>query len=108
MQVRIWYKEDMTMSIESCITFLREIVDSNELKQQMKAVTDSKEVIAIGKRLGYTFDAHDLAAASASFSEQSDSLGTASQTKWATYVNSAFYHYELDMEQIPGFEEVSR
>jgi hypothetical protein len=65
-------------------------------------------VIAIGKRLGYTFDAHDLAVASASFSEQSDSLGTASQTKRATYVNSAFYHYEFDMQQIPGFEEITR
>jgi len=69
------------MSIEYCANFLQEIVSSNELKQQMKAVTDTKEVIAIGKRLGYTFDTQDLAAASASFSEESGSLGTTSRAK---------------------------
>jgi hypothetical protein len=84
------------------------MVSSNELKQQMKAVTDTKEVIAIGKRLGYTFDTHDLAAASASFSEESGSLGTASQARQTSCLNSAFYHYEFDMEQIPGFQEITR
>lgn len=96
------------MSIESCVTFLREIAGSSELKRQMRAVTDAKEVIAIGKRLGYTFDVHDLAAASASFSEGNASLEVTPEAKQPTYANSFFYHYEFDMEQIPGFEEVTK
>lgn len=94
------------MSIEACVTFFREIVASDELKLQMKAATDTREVITLGKRYGYTFDAHDIMIASTSLSEESPSLKTSSPAKEALPANTAFYHYEFDMQQIPGFEPI--
>jgi predicted ribosomally synthesized peptide with nif11-like leader len=96
------------MSVESCTTFLQEIVSSNEIEQQMKAMTDPKEVIAMGKRYGYTFDARDLATASIAFKRPGRSFGSSAQAKPAPALNSAFYHYEFDMRQIPGFEPIIR
>lgn len=93
------------MSIETCTTFLHEIMASDALKQQMKAVTDTKEVIAIGKRLGYTFDTDTLMTASATFNERGISPRSTSQAKNVTHSN--FSHYEIDMEQIPGFAEIT-
>lgn len=96
------------MSIESCVTFLRETNVSNELKQQMKAATDTKEIIAIGKKHGYTFDVSDLITASNSLNEGNGAHTTSAPIKQDTPVSSAFYHYEFDMEQIPGFAEITR
>ncbi len=93
------------MTIEACTTFLHELVTSDEIKQQMKAMTDTKEVISLGKRHGFTFDTQEFIAASRAFSEGGFVSSTAPQVKQAT--NSAFYHYEFDMQQIPGFEQVT-
>lgn len=96
------------MSIESCVNFFRKLDISDELKQQMKAVTDTKEIIAIGKKHGYTFDVCDLITASNSSNEGNGSHATSTQVRQDTPISSAFYHYEFDMEQIPGFEEITR
>lgn len=96
------------MSIQSCETFLREASTSNEIKQQMKATTDTREVIAIGKKCGYTFDLQDLIKASTSLNGGNGSRASVSQARPTTAVSSAFYHYEFDMEQIPGFGEITR
>lgn len=96
------------MSVESCLTFFQDLTTSSELKQQVKATTDTREVIAIGKRRGYIFDAQDLAQASNSFYQGGTAPGTDAPTKRETYDTSAFYHYEFDMEQIPGFEAITR
>jgi hypothetical protein len=96
------------MTIEACVTFLREIADSDELKQQMKAVTGTKEVVAIGKRYGYAFDSNDIMAASSTLGEEATIQETRSLAKEAPSNSSAFYHYEFDMGQISGFEPVVR
>ncbi|MGH2510598.1 MAG: Nif11-like leader peptide family natural product precursor [Ktedonobacteraceae bacterium] len=96
------------MSIESCTTFLRTFTSSDELKQQMKAVTDPKEVIAIGKRYGYTFDTQDIIAASASLGAELSASEPSTPAQANADITSAFYHYEFGIEQIPGFEEVAR
>jgi hypothetical protein len=95
------------MSIESCVTFLRETGSSPELKRQMKAVTDTQEVIALGKKYGYIFDIRDLIAASNSLNGGNGGHARSPQPRPAA-LNSAFYHYEFDMEQLPGFEEITR
>lgn len=95
------------MSIESCATFLREADSSPELKQQMKAVTDTQEVIAIGKKHGYTFDVRDLIAASSSLNGSNGTHASSPQLRPAA-VSSAFYHYEFEMDQLPGFAEITR
>ncbi|HEY1351443.1 MAG TPA: Nif11-like leader peptide family natural product precursor [Ktedonobacteraceae bacterium] len=95
------------MSGESCSKFLREVSASDELKQQMKAVTDVKEVIALGKSHGYTFDAQDLMAASHALSAADGAPTGSHQARPADTLRSAFYHYEYDMDQIPGFQQIS-
>lgn len=96
------------MSIESCIAFFQELTAADELKQQMKATTDTKELIVIGKRYGYTFDANDLVEASNSFRGGATARKTDAPASRAVHDTTAFYHYEFDMEQIPGFEEINR
>jgi predicted ribosomally synthesized peptide with nif11-like leader len=96
------------MSIESCSEFLREAGASNELQQDMKAVTDTQEVIALGKKHGYAFDVHDLINASNSLRAGQSPQTTSQQARQKPGVGSAFYHYEFDMEQIPGFAPITR
>lgn len=96
------------MSTETCVTFLQEISTSNELKQQVKSITDTKEVIVLGKRYGYTFDAQALTEASALLSNETRATGTSAPTPPAPAASSNFYHYEFKLAQIPGFEEITR
>lgn len=91
------------MSIAACIAFLRDAGTSEELKQSMKAVTDTREVIALGQKYGYAFDVDDLLAASSSLSAENGSHNTTSQQ-----ARPAFYHYEFAMDQLPGFAGVIR
>ena len=92
------------MSVTSCIGFLQEIHDSPDLRQRLKAITGPSELIALGDRHGYEFDAGELAAASASFEQPgatgSDATGPGART--------AFYHYEFDLETIAGLDTVAR
>jgi len=96
------------MSLESCITFLQKAGASDELKQCMKAVTDTQEVIALGKKYGYTFDLHDVMAASNALRGEQSPHATSHQARPATAASTAFYHYEFDMDHIPGFAEITR
>jgi predicted ribosomally synthesized peptide with nif11-like leader len=96
------------MSTESCLTFLRKIGTSSELKQQIKAITDTKEVIALGKRYGYFFDAPALTEASTLLSQESQTSGASAPVPQAPATSSNFYHYEFNMTQVPGFEEITK
>jgi hypothetical protein len=59
------------MSVESGRAFLQVAYDSPELKQQLKAVTGTQEIVRLGRRYGYTFDVPELMEASSSFAEPS-------------------------------------
>jgi predicted ribosomally synthesized peptide with nif11-like leader len=96
------------MSTASCVTFLQEIGTSSTLKQQVKAITDTKEVIALGKMYGYTFDAHELMEASTLFSKETQTSESNAPQPPPPATSSNFYHYDFEMTQIPGFEEITR
>lgn len=96
------------MSLESCINFLRQIDVSDDFKRQMKAITDTEEVIALGRKHGYIFDGRELMAASSSLNGANGSHTKSGRTGQAPAIRSAFYHYEFDMEHIPGFEKITR
>jgi hypothetical protein len=55
------------MSVESSRAFLRVAYDSPELKQRLKAVTGTQEIVRLGQRYGYSFDVAELMEASSSF-----------------------------------------
>ncbi|GGT60885.1 Nif11-like leader peptide family natural product precursor [Actinomadura citrea] len=102
------------MSVESCAAFLRYALRDTGIRQQMKAMTAVAEMIRLGRAHGYLFDARDLAAASSSpdFSEAapraaSEKAASGPQAPApATAEPTAFYHYEYDMADLPGFDAV--
>src|SRR4051794_7302826 len=55
------------MSVESSRAFLQIAYDSPQLKQQLKAVTGTQEIVRLGLRYGYTFDVPELMEASSAF-----------------------------------------
>ncbi|MEU9867699.1 Nif11-like leader peptide family natural product precursor [Actinomadura sp. NPDC048021] len=111
------------MSVESCAAFLRFAVHDTGIRQQMKAMTAVAEMVRLGRAHGYLFDARDLAAASSSpdFSEAAPEAASektagpkpgaaaseaAPTTAAPTTEATAFYHYEYDMADLPGFDAV--
>jgi hypothetical protein len=91
------------MTVASCTEFLHDLDESSQLKQQMKAVTGTQEVIALGLRNGYSFDARELAEASSAFRGASKAP---EEEEVEPGSGTNFYHYEFEMSEIPGFEPV--
>ncbi|SNR35989.1 Nif11-like leader peptide family natural product precursor [Actinomadura mexicana] len=116
------------MSVETCAAFLRYALRDSGIRQQMKAMTAVAEMVRLGRAHGYLFDARDLAAASSSpdFSEAAPKAaagkaasgpavpGPRPETAPAALAApaptpaepTAFYHYEYDMADLPGFDAV--
>ncbi|HEU5159747.1 MAG TPA: Nif11-like leader peptide family natural product precursor [Streptosporangiaceae bacterium] len=100
------------MSVESCSAFLRVACNSPEVRQQLKAVTGTQEIVKLGLRNGYDFGVRDLIAASSSFPggpRGGTGTGTGSGTEATTEAatgTTAFYHHEYRMTDIPGFESI--
>jgi hypothetical protein len=96
------------MSVESCTEFLRVAYDSPEVRQQLKAVTGTREIVRLGLRHGYSFGIRDLMVASSSFNGGA-APGTAAETPAApepATKTTTFYHHEYKMADLPGFEAV--
>ncbi|MEV3923721.1 Nif11-like leader peptide family natural product precursor [Actinomadura coerulea] len=103
------------MSVESCAEFLRFAVRDTGIRQQMKAMTAVAEMVRLGRSHGYLFDAGDLAAASSS-PDLSEAAPKAAAERTpdpepaaaepAAAEATAFYHYEYDMADLPGFDAV--
>lgn len=55
------------MSVESSRAFLQVAYSSPEIRQQLKAVTGTQEIVRLGLRHGYAFDVPELIEASSSF-----------------------------------------
>jgi hypothetical protein len=92
------------MAGESCAAFLRAAYDDPGLRQQMKALTGIAELVHLGGRHGYQFDARDIAAASSSAGR-----GPAAHVAPATRPGReapGMTHYEYDMEKLPGFSAI--
>jgi hypothetical protein len=88
------------MSVESSQAFLRIACDSPELKQQMKAVTGTREIVRLGSRHGYTFDVPELMEASSSFA------GEAPEPAPPEPSAAGFLHHEYRLADLPGFKGV--
>lgn len=95
------------MSVEACTHFFQMFTSLDELKQQMKAITDPREMVALGKRYGYAFDTQDIVAASSALVGESSAPEPGLPAQEEAQRQSAFYHYEFDMRRIPGFEKVA-
>jgi hypothetical protein len=89
------------MSVESSRAFLRIAYDSPELKQRLKAVTGTQEIVRLGLRYGYTFNVPELMEASSTFGG-----ATRPAEPPATGTPTGFLHHEYLLDDLPGFEAV--
>jgi hypothetical protein len=95
------------MSVDSCVEFLQAIRHSSELKRELRAMSHPTELVALGRRRGYTFDATEIPVASASLSQDPEEEVASTPAAATSSGRSAFYHYEFDIEALSGFTEVS-
>lgn len=98
------------MSVESCRTFFERTQREAELGLRVRALTDPYELIALGRRYGYTFDLQDVAVASSL--PDDDELGPrpiavpASQGALDGEAITTVGHYELDLRGLSGMESI--
>jgi hypothetical protein len=91
------------MSVESSRAFLQVAYDSPELKQQLKAVTGTREIVRLGLRYGYTFDVPELMEASSSFTE---APGPARRPPTPDERAAGPLHHEYRLDDLPGLRGV--
>ncbi|MGK5550210.1 Nif11-like leader peptide family natural product precursor [Actinomadura kijaniata] len=96
------------MSLRSCEEFLRAMHESPVLRQQLKSITATPELVRLGRRHGYDFDLREFAEASSSF--QGAPAASAPEPRPAARpaapTQTTFLHHEYSMEDLPGFEPV--
>jgi predicted ribosomally synthesized peptide with nif11-like leader len=91
------------MSVESCTAFLEQAREDPDLGELLRAVTDTRELVVLGHRSGYRFEAGDLATAASALARPADAPAKPDATP-ATQIaggESAIYHYELDLLALP-------
>jgi hypothetical protein len=96
------------MSVASCTAFLQHSQDDPDFAALLRAVTDTRELIALGLRSGYSFDLDELATASSMRAVaqapptdplcRPDADGTGDTT---------FHHYEFDLHEIPAMQPLA-
>lgn len=72
----------------------------------MKALTGIPEIVALGHRHGYIFDAHDLKVGSSAMAGPNGNAPNGNNSRATTSPETRFYHYEYTIGDIPGFEAV--
>lgn len=92
------------MSVESSRAFLQIAYDSPELKQQLKAVTGTREIVRLGSRYGYSFDVPDLMEASSTFA--SGKPPKAARRPTEADRDAGPLHHEYRLEDLPGLKGV--
>lgn len=94
------------MSVDACVAFLEVVRQSTELQQELKAMTDTSEIVALGRRRGYDFDSGEIAAAASRASYAPGARPIEEPEPRAVATKTAFYHYEFDLDTLPAFANV--
>ncbi|MGI5227135.1 Nif11-like leader peptide family natural product precursor [Actinoallomurus sp. CA-142502] len=92
------------MSVESSRAFLQIAYDSPELKQQLKAVTGTREIVRLGSRYGYSFDVPELMEASSAFTPGETPEPVRRPTEAER--DAGPLHHEYLLEDLPGLKGV--
>lgn len=102
------------MSVEACAAFLELTQDDPAFAGALKAVTDSRELLRLGRRNGYTFDLEDVVAASSAMGARGAPRAAASRPAGSDGGDSetSVSHFELDLRDVPALrpaaEELAR
>ncbi|MCV3212960.1 Nif11-like leader peptide family natural product precursor [Plectonema radiosum NIES-515] len=98
------------MSKEAVINLYEAIFNSEELQQELHAITRPEEIIKLGARNGYSFTLEDIAQADASYPRENSKPLLSNDFSDDSVSNNfpQFYHYEFAFSEIPGFEEIAQ
>jgi hypothetical protein len=93
------------MSVDSCVAFFDLLSGSPELGGELRAMSDPREIVALGRRCGYAFDEVALFAAMSEVGEKVGELFAAT-TSPSSGRASTWHHHEFEMEEIPALSTV--
>lgn len=104
------------MSKEAFIQFYQALLKTEELKEKIRAMTTTQELIKLGSQYGYCFTREDIAEASNSYAQESGQEVESNRQPVASKNSEAslspnfsqFYHYEFEFSEIQGFEEIAQ
>jgi predicted ribosomally synthesized peptide with nif11-like leader len=88
------------MSVAACTEFLRKTYETPELRQQLKAITATPELIALGRAHGYDFEVEELAEASLGLTDLAETQDADPETPARPRVAQDAYHYEYDVAAV--------
>jgi hypothetical protein len=96
------------MSVQSCTAFFEQARMDPALEEMLRAVTDTRELVALGYRNGYRFGVSDLVTASTAIAGQDEPRAkpTSKPAEAPPVSASSIYHYELDLLAIPEMAAV--
>jgi predicted ribosomally synthesized peptide with nif11-like leader len=91
------------MSVESCTAFLEHALADPDLGERMRAVTDTRELVVLGRRSGYAFEIEDLLRAASTMPSQDETapLPQAPPAQEKLDDDTEIYHFELDLLAVP-------
>ncbi|HKR48619.1 MAG TPA: Nif11-like leader peptide family natural product precursor [Pseudonocardiaceae bacterium] len=92
------------MSIDSCTAFLEQTQREPDLRRLLRATTDIRELIVLGRKHGYSFDVDDLVAASTALA--TPPAPTQSSDAVAKTAETTICHYEFDLHDLPELRPI--
>lgn len=93
------------MSMDSCLEFLERTRREPDFRRLLRAATDTREVIVLGRRHGYTFDVEDITAASSVLATQ-EGVPDAAAAPDRPATETTIGHYEFDLRELPELRPV--
>jgi predicted ribosomally synthesized peptide with nif11-like leader len=94
------------MSIASCTAFLEQVQDDPGLGELLRAVTDTRELIALGHRSGYSFDVEDLMTASSTLTAEAATRAAPATGAGEALGETEILHHEIDLRDLPEMQPV--
>lgn len=96
------------MSVHSCTAFLEQTQREPGLRRLLRATTDMRELIFLGRKHGYSFGVNDLMAASSALSAHETVPPAAVEAPDAETrtAETTICHYEFDLRDLPEFRPI--
>lgn len=96
------------MSTKAILQLQEEILQSDEIKQKIRAITTYRELVKLGETYGYYFTAEDIANASADSQQENNQEITSSNYVSGLDNNpQQKLHYDFQWSDIPKFLEIA-
>ena len=95
------------MSVESCTAFLELTQEDPAFAGALKAVTDTRELVALGRRNGYSFDPDDFLAATSAMSATAPAAPAQPVAADSDCAQTGVHHFEFDLRDLPAMQPVA-